>query len=729
MLKGVQPRLYQETIFATCIGKNALVVLPTGMGKTLIAVMLAVQRLKLYPNSKILFLSPTKPLADQHYQTFQEFLELDNEKLVLFTGEVAPQKRQELWKEAQVIFSTPQGLENDLLGKKLSLEDVSLLIFDEAHRATGDYAYVFIAEQFHTYAKYPRILGLTASPGTEKEKILEICKNLFIEELEIRGEEDPDVKPYVQEIAVSWEYVELPEEFLVVKKHLERCYNDKLQLVKKLGYLNRKGLSKTELLSLQRELHGRLAKGERDFSVMRAISLLAEAMKVQHGLELLETQGITVLHLYLEKIFEEAKTSKVKAVQNLVKDLHFRTATVQTRRLWEQGVEHPKLDKLKEILQEAKDERIIIFNQYRDSATKIVEEINKIEGITAKIFVGQAKKRTAGMSQKDQIRRLREFSDGEFNTLAATSVAEEGLDIPRVDTVIFYEPIPSAIRHIQRRGRTGRQEKGKMIVLLAKGTRDEWYRWSAHHKEKRMHRILIGLRNTLSQELQPKKQTTLQKYKDPSLQILADYREKGSEVLKELYKQDVVLKLERLTSADYVLSGRVGVEFKTVADFVHSIIDGRLLEQIKQLKRDFDKPILIIEGEENIYDIRRIHPNAIRGMLATLAVGFGIPIIQTKNSAETASLMYFMAKREQELGKQGINTHGDRKPTTMKEQQEYIISAFPGIGINLAKPILKNFGSLQKFVNAHEKELKDVPLIGDAKAKSIRKILDADYDD
>jgi len=726
MLKGVRPRLYQETILATSINKNTLVVLPTGMGKTLIGAMLTIQRLKQYPQSKILFLSPTKPLVEQHFRTFQEFLDFPSEKFALFTGNVSPAKRRELWDDAQIIFSTPQGLENDLLGKKISLENVSLLVLDEAHRSVGDYAYVFIAQEFHKYAKYPRILGLTASPGEDKEKIMEICKNIFVEDVEIRDGEDPDVKPYVQEIDIQWKYVTLPESFSLVKKHLEQGYKEKLDMVKKFGYLNKGILNKTELLRLQRELYGKIAKGERDFEMMRSVSLLAEALKIQHGLELLETQGITALYLYIERIIEESKTSKVKAVQNLVKDLHFRTARVQITKLYEEGIEHPKLDKLREILEIEKDKKIIVFNQYRDSAAKIVEEINKIDGITAKIFVGQAKKRGTGMRQKEQIALLDAFRNGEFNVLVATSVAEEGLDIPNVDLVIFYEPIPSAIRHIQRRGRTGRHDKGKVIVLLAKGTRDEGYRWSAHHKEKRMHRLLRTLKEDLK-GLQPQEQVSLKKFTSSNTPILADFREKGSDVLKELYKQDVVLTLERLQSADYVLSGRVGVELKTVGDFVTSIIDGRLLEQVKELKKNFDKPLVVIEGEEDIYSVRKVHPNSIRGMLATITIGFGIPVIQTKNAAETASLFYFMAKREQELHKQGISMHGDRKPKTYKELQEFIVSAFPGIGINLAKPILTHFGSIKKFFNASEEDLKKVPLIGDAKAKAIKDLIDKEY--
>ncbi len=138
MLRDFTPRLYQETIFATASKKNTLVVLPTGLGKTAIALMLATQRLSQYPQSKIIFLAPTKPLAEQHLAVFKSHLELPEEKFAIFTGAVAPEKRALLWQTAQIIIGTPQGLENDLLGSRLDVTPVSLLIFDEAHHATGD---------------------------------------------------------------------------------------------------------------------------------------------------------------------------------------------------------------------------------------------------------------------------------------------------------------------------------------------------------------------------------------------------------------------------------------------------------------------------------------------------------------------------------------------------------------------------------------------------------------
>jgi len=195
MITGIKPRLYQEKIFAECVNKNCLVVLPTGMGKTLISLMLAAQRLKQYPQSKILLLSPTKPLVEQHFVTFKKHFTISAENIGMFTGNVKPKERQKQWQEKQVIFSTPQGLENDILSGKLSFEKVSLLVFDEAHRATGDYAYVFLAKRFQQTSRFPRLLALTASPGSDLETISALCNNLFIESVEIRTEQDPDVAP------------------------------------------------------------------------------------------------------------------------------------------------------------------------------------------------------------------------------------------------------------------------------------------------------------------------------------------------------------------------------------------------------------------------------------------------------------------------------------------------------------------------------------------------------
>ena len=719
MLKDFTPRLYQQTILGTAANKNTLVVLPTGLGKTAVALLLSAQRLTLYPQSKILMLAPTKPLCEQHQTTFQKHLD---KNVTLFTGNISPKKRAELWDQAQIIISTPQGLENDIINKRISLKDVSLLIFDEAHHAVKDYAYVWIAQQYEEQANYGRTLALTASPGSDMEKIREICSNLKIEKIEIRTEKDADVKQYLQKTKLNWVEVNLPESYKEIQTHLRNCKQAKLLEMQKHGYLKNSQPTKTELLQLQGILQKEISQGNREFELLRSISLLAETLKVEHALELLESQGIGPLKLYLNNLQQQCSTTKIKAVKNLFLDENFKSAFYLTG---ENNTPHPKLKQLKDmVMEQLKDNpqaKIIIFTQFRDSAEIILKEL---ENYQAKLFFGQAKKKGLGFSQKEQKEILEQFRNNEFSVLIATSVAEEGLDIPRVDKVIFYEPIPSAIRSIQRRGRTGRLEKGEVTLLVTKNTRDQGYRWSSFHKEKRMYRNLETLKTTHLLKEEP---TTLKKFitKEQPVLVLADHREKDNKVVKELIELGISVKTEQLTSADYLLSGRVAVELKKVPDFVNSIIDGRLLEQVRNLKNNFEKTLLIIEGEEDIYSIRKVHANAIKGMLSSIVLDFAVPILYTKNSQDTAALLAVMAKREQNK-ETNFSLH-DQKPQTFAEQQEYLVSSLPNIGLSTAKILLENFSTIKNLTNATEEQLINIKGIGEKTAQRLTKLFAEEY--
>lgn len=744
---GIEPRLYQQTVFNTCTKQNTLTVLPTGMGKTIIALMMVVFRLRQYPNSKVLFLAPTKPLVDQHKRMFEKHISIDHSKLTLFTGHVRPNKRAELWETSKIIFSTPQGLENDLVAKRINLRDVSLLIFDEAHRATGEYAYVFLAKQYTKLSKYPRILALTASPGSEMDKILEVCENLQIDDVEVRTDKDPDVVPYIQDVKISWDYVIFPDSFKRVQKLLRNCYSKKIKGIVDLGYVSIKYPSKitrVELLRIQKRLHGEIASGTKDFEVLKSISLTAEAMKIQHAQELCETQGIASLAPYLNRLKEQAKTSTTRAVKNLVADPFFVEAKTLVDSLAKAGVEHPKIARLRRIIIEraiGSGLKTIVFNQYRDTAAHIVDELSTIPGCTPKLFVGQAKKRGIGMSQKEQRAMLDEFRAGEFNVLVATSVAEEGLDIPKVDLVVFYEPVPSAIRHIQRKGRTGRLDKGSVIIMVTKGTRDEAYRWSAQSKQRRMISVLERIKKTFHLRAHPEKkkpQVDLSSFISgdkglapqeplPPPTIFVDDREKTTKIIRYLAEENFAVELKRLTAGDYMLSERVGVEYKTLSDFVDSILDGRLLSQLRALRLNYQRPILIIEGDGDIFSQRAIHPNCIRGMISTITVSYGIPIIWTKTQVETAAQLAMIAKREHDTQSKPFNPHNAKKSVTLAESQEYIVSAIPGIGPKLAIPLLEHFGSVQHMVNASMEEIAQVHKIGEAKAKSIALVLTEKY--
>jgi ERCC4-related helicase len=760
MLKNFKPRLYQETIFNTVSKYNTLVVLPTGMGKTGIALMAAAHRLKLYPNKKIMILAPTKPLVEQIMQVFKTNFDsnfLNEDEIVMFTGHVKSEKREEMFKKAKIIASTPQGMQNDIISGKIDLKEVSLLVFDEAHRASGDYAYNFISEQYSKKAQYEKILALTASPGSEMEKIEEVVQNLNIEKIEVRSDEDPDVKPYVQEMNIKWVKVDLGDEFASLRKYIYDCYKDKLSELKQSGFLNSGyDVGKGELLKIQGSIQAQLSQGTKDFDTLKALSKIAETLKIQHALELVESQGVFSTYAYLEKLNELSKTSKVKALQNLVRDINFRSALIKSKSLLDQGIEHPKMDKLKEIIENENknsDAKIIIFTQYRDTGIKIVEMLNSENDSlnNVRLFLGQQKKNGHGLSQKDQINMLNDFRKGEFNIMVSTAVGEEGLDIPQVDLVIFYEPVPSAIRTIQRRGRTGRTEKGRMIVMIANGTRDEIYRWSAHHKEKRMHRNLDSLKNNtrifslnkenLEKNINSNGNKTLTEMfeqnfgknnfennpNDERNIIFVDDREKGSSIVKELVNLNIDLRINRLNVGDYVLSQRVGIEFKTIPDFVDSIIDGRLISQVKELKEYFFRPLIIVQGTEDIYSLRKIHPNAINGMLAAITINFGVPILFTRNPKETAMLLSVIASREQDEIGRNFTSHRDKKLSSVKEIQEYIVSSFPGIGPIISRPLLEQFGSIKNIVNASEIELKNIESIGEIKAKKLKEIFETNY--
>ena len=728
MIKNFMPRIYQESILATAEKANTLVVLPTGLGKTNIFLMIAAVRLKQFPESKVVLIGPTKPLIDQYFNVFREHFDFDVTKMCILTGAVKPEKRQDLWRASQVIFSTPQGLENDILSGKIKLNDVSLMGFDEAHRAVGDYSYVWIAAKYLKDAEFPRIAGMTASPGSDAEKISEVCKNLNIEDIEVRTEEDPDVKPYIQEVEIDYVKVDLPENFRDIKKSLDACINSKLDLVKKFGFIRSvSGNSKSELLRLQAGLQGRLARGDRNFMLLKSMSLLAETMKASHALELLESQGIEPLRKYMNRMQDEGRTSKVKALKNLLNDENFRRATIMTQALYEKKTDHPKMDELKRIIKEElkkEGRKIIIFNQYRDSAVKIKEVVGQIRGAKPEIFVGQAKRSETGLSQKEQKAMIERFRAGDFNILIATSIGEEGLDIVKVDTVVFYEPTPSAIRSIQRRGRTGRQEKGRVIVLIARETRDEAFRWISHHKEKRMHRILNSLKSTIKTRKNPRLTDYMEK---SAVKIFADHREKGT-VAKELSGRGMDVELRTLPVADYLCSSRVAVEVKTPKDFVASIIDGRLLHQMSALKAQYEKPVVIIQGKEDIYSVRNVHPNSIRGMIAAIVADYGVPLIQTKDEVETAGILIAFARREQEKNYYDIQLHS-QKPASLKELQEYIVAALPGVEAKTARSLLRKFGTVRGVANAPEESLKDADLIGGRKASEIRRILDSEYED
>ncbi|WP_048178896.1 DEAD/DEAH box helicase [Methanosarcina siciliae] len=807
----VEQRLYQLNLAGKALEGSSLVVLPTGLGKTIIALFVIASRLQRF-GGKALILSPTKPLVDQHAAFFKKVMNLPEEEILAFTGSIAPAEREKLWAQGKLIVSTPQVIENDLLTKRISLEDVSHITFDEAHRAVGNYAYTFIAEKYFESAKNPHVLGITASPGSSDEKIAEVCQALHVENVAVKTEKDRDVRPYVQEKEIEWLQVQLPAEMAEIRGYLEKILDDRLRIIRDLGFSAGSGkyISKKDLLLLQKQLQGEIRVGG-DPAIFSAMSVVAEMMKVNHAVEMVETQGIETLRKYLEKLDAEASSkSASKASKRLMDDLYMRKAL---HRVKECDVEHPKLGLARKIvseqLKENPDSRVIVFTNYRDTAEIVVNALSGVSGIIPIRFVGQGSRhKDKGLTQKQQAEILDKFRAGEYNVLVATSVAEEGLDIPATDMVLFYEPIPSEIRSIQRKGRTGRQQKGRVIVLVTKGTRDEAYYWSSKNKEKRMLNSMHGLESALTPKAS-KKSAALSDFEnlpctsDPqlkteeieiekeeeeeegegfenrtdlysekgsypetgsggneqnegnerinisakerqktlvdfgtasgdnaseSLKIVIDHRETKSGVAKTLDRLGMELSFVVLEIGDYVVSDRLAVERKRTDDFVSSLIDGKrnLFSQLSDLARVYEKPVLIIEGED-LFTSRQINPNAIYGSLVSIAIDFGVSILYSRDEAETASILKILAKREQTENKNEINPHGKKSASSLAEQQEYLISSISNIGPKAARNLLLHFGSVEAIMRADIEELKKVKLIGPKTATRIREILESSY--
>lgn len=498
-LKGISPREYQKRIFDVCKEKNCLVVLPTGLGKTLISLMLSIERLRSFPGEKILFLAPTKPLVEQHLNYFKKHLPELFADMQLFTGQINSEKRKKIWQTAEIIFSTPQCIANDLKNNLYDLKDVCLLVEDEAHKCLKNYDYNYVAKAYSKQGINQRIVGLTASPGSEESKIKDICKNLSIEAVELRTRNSDDVKDYLQKLEFEKIMLDLPKEFEDMGNSLRKIlktYIDELKS-RKLLYARP---TKTELIKLQKKISGLLARGNKNFNYFLGASACAQAIKMQHALELLETQTLNGFNKYLENLSHQASKKQSKGVIKLVKKPDFIFTFHKSKMLLKKNIEHPKIKKLIEVIkiEKAKNEkiRIIVFTQFRETAQTISKEINKNQ-IKSKIFVGQAKKESTGMNQKEQKKIIEEFSAGKIEVLCATCIGEEGLDIPEVNSVIFYEPVPSAIRTIQRTGRTARLMEGKLIILLTRNTKDEISYYVSKHRERKMHSAIDSIKKQL----------------------------------------------------------------------------------------------------------------------------------------------------------------------------------------------------------------------------------------
>ncbi len=811
----LERREYQTTLAEQALDTHTLVCLPTGLGKTAVSLLVTAHRLH-QAGGKSLLLAPTKPLVTQHADFYREALELPDDEIVVFTGEVRPDDRAALWEDARVVIATPQVVENDLVGNRLSLANVTHCTFDECHRATGDYAYNYIAERYHEDADEPLVTGMSASPGDDEEAILQVCVNLGIENVEVMTESDADVAEYTHDTSVEWKRIDLPETVEEIRDAIEAVVEDRMGKLKQLGVTNSTdaSVSEREIQKIQGKVQ-QLMNSD-DSAGYKGMSVLAEVRKLRTALTYVETQSVESFRRYMDRQREAARSSGAsKADQRMVSDPNVKNAV---RAAEEYDDLHPKFRRSRMLIAETlginDGERVIVFTESRDTAETLTDFLS--EHFTTEKFVGQSDTDGSdGMTQTEQQDTLERFRAGEFEVLVSTSVAEEGLDVPEVDLVLFYEPVPTAIRSIQRKGRTGRQTEGRVAVLLAEDTRDEAYFWKARQDEKKMESELRLLKNAAgsiesrlrtqmglgdvpsetegfdadgtseqgetggdqrdgdSEQTDDSGQAGLDAFSgsagsaatesggdDPTAEeadgeespaedavvaeagvdaddaedetpteIVIDQRELDSAIARDLSTRDgIETRLETLEVGDYVLSDRVVVERKTVEDFLETLVGGdrSMFEQVGDASRHYGRPVVVIEGE-NLYGKRNIHPKAIHGALASLAVDFGVSVMHTTGEEETADLLDVIATREQESGKREVSVHGEKQSKTLAEQQEYVVASIAEVGPVTARSLLQEFGSVEDVMTADVEELMEAEGVGEVTAERVREVVTSSY--
>ncbi len=486
---GVEARAYQIRSLRSALTSSSLMVMPTGFGKTAVEWM-AMAEFLLKNEGKILLIAPTTGLVEQQERMAKEMIKLDNNEISRYTGEIAPKNRPAIWRSSKIIMATSQVIRNDAQSGTIDLSEVSLLIVDEAHHATGNHAYAQVGDLYLNAKPDAIVLAATASPGSNERNILEVASRLGIERLDVSRREEPLLKPYGVELHNEPIRIELPDELLTLIFPLQHHQNEEVERLQRMGFLApTKHLTSRIIEDAQRSASAAIQRRDaRGYDAARRIS---DLRRMHLLIDLLKTQGLKSALSYLSRAEEDGRSGE-RGTNRFVslKPIHdFRIGARDLSEL------HPKTSKVKEMsiaqLNHNPESKILIFTEYRDTVENLLDVLGSIENLNVDKFIGQSSRgKRKGMNQRQQLEQLRKFREGEINVLVATSVGEEGLDVPSADLVILYEPVPSAIRAIQRRGRTARQSDGTVKTLITKNTRDEFVHSAAKIREERMYTLL-----------------------------------------------------------------------------------------------------------------------------------------------------------------------------------------------------------------------------------------------
>tara|TARA_B100001113_G_scaffold14368_1_gene11003 strand:- start:8896 stop:11466 length:2571 start_codon:yes stop_codon:yes gene_type:complete len=504
---GVEARAYQLLAAKQAISGSTLLVMPTGLGKTAVQWMAMADALE--GKGKIVLVAPTTGLVAQQARMAKEFINLEKERIVTMTGSDRPAKREEIWKDAKIVMATPHVIRNDARNGRILLSEIDLLIVDEAHHATGSDSMAQLGDLYLEASPNAMILAATASPGVKAGKVLEVIQRLGIERLHVTRRDDDLVQPYITSMDIKKHELNLPEKLHEIIRPLRILESEEAEFLSRSGFLVNPGRITTAAIEeAQRRASAAIGRG--DARGYDAAKRIGDLRRLHRLLDLLDTQGLKCAVKYLQraKFEKDRKTKRFLSMPQVAELL----------REYKNGEEcHPKPDLVTTLVENGlkNDGKVIVFTEYRDTVDNLLELLKNNPEIKPGKFVGQASKGSQiGMKQKEQIAQLQRFKDGEINVLVATSVGEEGLDVPAADSVILYEPVPSAIRAIQRRGRTARQRDGDVHILIAKGTRDEYVQQASMKREQSMYRTLESLQ----------KQSRLPKRAAPRSGILEDFK-------------------------------------------------------------------------------------------------------------------------------------------------------------------------------------------------------------
>jgi len=492
----IHARAYQLEAVDVSLSGSTLLVLPTAAGKTAVAWMVMAEMLE-RTDGWALMIAPTAALVKQHLDDLEKIFDKDSIQPFSMSGAIPPSKREGMWNNGRLVVSTPQVVRNDVNRGLLDLSNCCLLVIDEAHHATGERAEAQVSDLYLELAKQPLILGMTASPGSTTQKVEEISNRLQVNRIHLRTSEDKMLSGHLASLDIEELRVRVPDEIRELAEPLVLWQETIVDRERRLGrYVMPGAVTHRGLSNAMERANLAVRRGQSD--AYGSMSRIGLAMSLHHLINHLLCQGIAAAKEFLDRK-ESGDDAGKKNTRNLLRDP--RIVSLRTS-LSEMSESHSKVSAVRRLVRERlrrdPNSRIIVFATFRDTVTALETAIGDLEGSIPIPFVGQSKRASgSGLTAKQQVERIEKFRSGEGNVLIATSVGEEGLDIPSADLVIFYEPVASEIRTIQRRGRTGRHRDGDVVVLIAEDTRDEGARAAALRREENMHRAVAKVRRKL----------------------------------------------------------------------------------------------------------------------------------------------------------------------------------------------------------------------------------------